>query len=1186
MSSNNEVKEFYNNDIVYRFDKQKKIHFGVVTDSYESSDSVEDFSNLRKGQILVYWIDDSAETAWNQRKIKLVSRTVIPGDIVTRLEQNGKESQRGYCRTAQQYATVQIIGTNKIIEGVYYERLKHVVPIEINVPIYLNDKFGRIRSFDQLITLSSKCGALVKISLNANADIENFWPRKRRHVFQEAFYPGQEVVAMPSHLVHPNWIHKSPSIKRFSSNKRVFTIQNIEVTDVEVVWYDGENNSSASFLNEEELKQIKILETVDSNFLELAESRLFKLTDTDLLAKKRHWIQKQYTILQPNVRKVIHSVNRSNKRQSKPKIMGALVRSPSVDIADQDWCTDEDDDGVDKSTGNAVDGSLRSPTAVIPETGHILCDDTASTSSSSKILKRRHYPPKAAELKSGNTLPVEVLCIYSKATIVWQDGTEERDISTSQLYFSIALDDHEFFPGEWVRGESEMGVFKYGVVQQVDSGQRIAKVKWFVMKIPQEHTPIPLEIEEISVYDLHKHSKYTFHPGSVVRLKPNTNDKLGSVIDGCIEGLVQVQWCDGISSQHWPHELQSLPDVMDFNSDMDPDDDDDSVNNSWETESIESTTGNVTDEATLQNMAARLDFIRSRILHLKEALQLYSLMETFSFVRDLLIIYDNSSYLDKLLDTSFFSLKSKHYQALLAQVKERAKSHGIELRGRLFSDHPHNAVRAKSAEKENMNKMMKLEHRINSRLGFSKSSTPLKAPHKDAGVCNSEPTTPGTPDLDTNLGTANDSLCVELLSMLKTRMDLAYAEIISRIGGAPVLSVMTQASSAHCFLGGNGGANTTIAASHSTQLFANDGGSGVVEQSTVIHDQQHPFMSATSYPTTPDDSLTIPTTNSTSTNATVTPTAHSRATPLPAIATPEKDDSVLATPIPPSPGKVEDCPSPSAGAYGDTDMYKSLAEAPKSHKFYEPKCEPTKRQQFFAAICREQSLMRDSLPPGVWVRTYQDRLDLCSFMIRGPHNTPYEDGLFAFDVQFSADYPRSPPLCHYVSYCSERLNPNLYVEGRVCVSLLGTWMGRDTEVWGLNSTLLQLIVSIQGLILVSEPYYNEAGYEKQIDSQQGCENSRTYNEMVVLKLVQSMTVMLQRPPEVFETEMKEHFAQHAMSMYDRLNGWCDLSITNTSSNKPDFPLLPVSKGLRLSLNTALDRFKSTLSKVLSDFNAP
>ena len=46
------------------------------------------------------------------------------------------------------------------------------------------------------------------------------------------------------------------------------------------------------------------------------------------------------------------------------------------------------------------------------------------------------------------------------------------------------------------------------------------------------------------------------------------------------------------------------------------------------------------------------------------------------------------------------------------------------------------------------------------------------------------------------------------------------------------------------------------------------------------------------------------------------------------------------------------------------------------------------------------------------------------------------------------------------------------------------------------------IFCYSGLILVSEPYFNEAGYEKQRGTQQGQENSRMYNEMAVLKLVQ------------------------------------------------------------------------------------
>lgn len=106
-------------------------------------------------------------------------------------------------------------------------------------------------------------------------------------------------------------------------------------------------------------------------------------------------------------------------------------------------------------------------------------------------------------------------------------------------------------------------------------------------------------------------------------------------------------------------------------------------------------------------------------------------------------------------------------------------------------------------------------------------------------------------------------------------------------------------------------------------------------------------------------------------------------------------------------------------------------------------------------------------------------MDLVSVMIEGPKNTPYEDGLFFFDFQLGRQYPKIPPFCHYVSYCSDRLNPNLYEEGKVCISLLGTWAGHESEMWGENSTLLQLFVSIQGLILVPEPYFNEAGYEKQ-----------------------------------------------------------------------------------------------------------
>lgn len=48
---------------------------------------------------------------------------------------------------------------------------------------------------------------------------------------------------------------------------------------------------------------------------------------------------------------------------------------------------------------------------------------------------------------------------------------------------------------------------------------------------------------------------------------------------------------------------------------------------------------------------------------------------------------------------------------------------------------------------------------------------------------------------------------------------------------------------------------------------------------------------------------------------------------------------------------------------------------------------------------------------------------------------------------------------------------NLYEEGKVCLSILGTWAGDKNETWNPSrSSLLQAFVSIQGLVLVKEPY--------------------------------------------------------------------------------------------------------------------
>jgi len=59
-----------------------------------------------------------------------------------------------------------------------------------------------------------------------------------------------------------------------------------------------------------------------------------------------------------------------------------------------------------------------------------------------------------------------------------------------------------------------------------------------------------------------------------------------------------------------------------------------------------------------------------------------------------------------------------------------------------------------------------------------------------------------------------------------------------------------------------------------------------------------------------------------------------------------------------------------------------------------------------------------------------------------------------------------------------RVNPNLYESGKVCLSLLNTWTGSGNEVWNpKSSTILQVLLSLQALVLNENPYFNEAGYD-------------------------------------------------------------------------------------------------------------
>lgn len=133
-------------------------------------------------------------------------------------------------------------------------------------------------------------------------------------------------------------------------------------------------------------------------------------------------------------------------------------------------------------------------------------------------------------------------------------------------------------------------------------------------------------------------------------------------------------------------------------------------------------------------------------------------------------------------------------------------------------------------------------------------------------------------------------------------------------------------------------------------------------------------------------------------------------------------------------------------------------------------------------LCQLKVDLPFHIDASIFIRCDDNSPQVMKFLMTGPRGTPYDSGCFEFDVYCPRTYPRTPPLVKLITTGngSVRFNPNLYNNGKVCLSLLGTWAGKhQNETWcPTTSSVWQVVVSIQSAILGMEfPYFNEPGIE-------------------------------------------------------------------------------------------------------------
>ena len=153
----------------------------------------------------------------------------------------------------------------------------------------------------------------------------------------------------------------------------------------------------------------------------------------------------------------------------------------------------------------------------------------------------------------------------------------------------------------------------------------------------------------------------------------------------------------------------------------------------------------------------------------------------------------------------------------------------------------------------------------------------------------------------------------------------------------------------------------------------------------------------------------------------------------------------------------------------------------------------------------------------IWILSYEEDINKFMAMILGPKDTLYESGIFLFDITLPNDYPFQPPKFTFISpkYSKiGRIHPNLYEEGKVCLSILNTW---GSEEWSSSQNIISVCQTIQSLLdndpILHEPpnnrvdnNYKLAAKYKSLKMTKDIYNKRTlFPEFICLKIQEKYT---------------------------------------------------------------------------------
>ncbi|EFE31505.1 uncharacterized protein ARB_01653 [Trichophyton benhamiae CBS 112371] len=173
----------------------------------------------------------------------------------------------------------------------------------------------------------------------------------------------------------------------------------------------------------------------------------------------------------------------------------------------------------------------------------------------------------------------------------------------------------------------------------------------------------------------------------------------------------------------------------------------------------------------------------------------------------------------------------------------------------------------------------------------------------------------------------------------------------------------------------------------------------------------------------------------------------------------------------------------------------------------------------------EVANMSTSLPIGIFVKVSESRPDVMKCLIMGPPDSPYGYALFETAI-------------------GKTINPNLHPDGKVCLSLLGTWRDGDAAAqWQPGkSTILSVLISIQAMIFTEDPWRNEPAYTSAVGTMADI-RARRYIEKIQPQIVTAgMLNWLTQPRHrygIWQKVIRAHFKYNKANILAKVDKWAN-----------------------------------------------